>query len=435
MSITVEKLEGLERKLVLDLAWSDVEAAVQKKLQATQRRARVDGFRPGKAPLRMIESMYGAGIRDEVLNEQLRQKFAQTVSEEGIKLAGLLAFDALEQQDDEKSFKVAATFEVFPEVKLGDLSGKEIEKVTTEVGEAEVEKTIDILRQQRTRFNRVEREARDGDRVIIDFAGKIDGVPFDGGSSQNYPFILGQGRMLPEFESGILGMKENDVKEVEVNFPEDYHGADVAGKTAVFVITLKNVAEAELPPVDEQFAKSLGIADGDVAKMREEVKKNVQREVSRRVENQTKENVMQALLDVTEIEVPKVLVREEAARLADDMRQNFANQGMDTKNLDLPADMFNEQAERRVALGLILAELVSSQKLEPSEEQIKAVVADFSESYEDPQEVVEWYFADRSRLQGPTSLAVEANVVKYVLEQAKVNEKALAFDEVMGQQA
>ncbi|MDO4693740.1 MAG: trigger factor [Eikenella sp.] len=435
MSITVEKLEGLERKLVLDLAWSDVEAAVQKKLQAAQRRARVDGFRPGKAPLRMIESMYGAGIRDEVLNEQLRQKFAQTVSEEGIKLAGLLAFDALEQQDDEKTFKVAATFEVFPEVKLGDLSGKEIEKVTTEVGEAEVEKTIDILRQQRTRFNRVEREARDGDRVIIDFAGKIDGEPFDGGSSQNYPFILGQGRMLPEFESGILGMKEGDVKEVEVNFPEDYHGADVAGKTAVFVITLKNVAEAELPPVDEQFAKSLGIADGDVAKMREEVKKNVQREVSRRVENQTKENVMQALLDVTAIEVPKVLVREEAARLADDMRQNFANQGMDTQNLDLPADMFNEQAERRVALGLILAELVSSQKLEPSEEQIKAVVADFSESYEDPQEVVEWYFADRSRLQGPTSLAVEANVVKYVLEQAKVNEKALAFDEVMGQQA
>lgn len=435
MSITVEKLEGLERKLVLDLAWSDVEAAVQKKLQATQRRARVDGFRPGKAPLRMIESMYGAGIRDEVLNEQLRQKFAQTVSKEGIKLAGLLAFDALEQQDDEKTFKVAATFEVFPEVKLGDLSGKEIEKVTTEVGEAEVEKTIDILRQQRTRFNRVEREARDGDRVIIDFTGKIDSVPFDGGSSQNYPFILGQGRMLPEFESGILGMKENDVKEVEVNFPEDYHGADVAGKTAVFVITLKNVAEAELPPVDEQFAKSLGIADGDVAKMREEVKKNVQREVSRRVENQTKENVMQALLDVTEIEVPKVLVREEAARLADDMRQNFANQGMDTKNLDLPTDMFNEQAERRVALGLILAELVSSQKLEPSEEQIKAVVADFSESYEDPQEVVEWYFADRSRLQGPTSLAVEANVVKYVLEQAKVNEKALAFNEVMGQQA
>lgn len=435
MSITVEKLEGLERKLVLDLAWSDVEAAVQKKLQATQRRARVDGFRPGKAPLRMIESMYGAGIRDEVLNEQLRQKFAQTVSEEGIKLAGLLAFDALEQQDDEKSFKVAATFEVFPEVKLGDLSGKEIEKVTTEVGEAEVEKTIDILRQQRTRFNRVEREARDGDRVIIDFAGKIDGVPFDGGASQNYPFILGQGRMLPEFESGILGMKEGDVKEVEVHFPEDYHGADVAGKTAVFVITLNNVAEAELPPVDEQFAKALGIADGDVAKMREEVKKNVQREVSRRVDNQTKENVMQALLDVTEIEVPKVLVREEAVRLADDMRQNFANQGMDTKNLDLPADMFNEQAERRVALGLILAELVSSQKLEPSEEQIKAVVADFSESYEDPQEVVEWYFADRSRLQGPTSLAVEANVVKYVLEQAKVNEKTLAFDEVMGQQA
>ncbi len=435
MSITVEKLEGLERKLVLDLAWGDVEAAVQKKLQATQRRARVDGFRPGKAPLRMIESMYGAGIRDEVLNEQLRQKFSQTVSEEGIKLAGLLAFDALEQQDDDKLFKVAATFEVFPEVVIGDLSGREVEKVVATVGEEEVEKTIDILRQQRTRFNRVEREAREGDRVIIDFAGKIGDEPFEGGSSQNYPFVLGQGRMLPEFEAGILGMKEGDVKQVEVNFPADYHGADVAGKTAVFTITLKNVAEAVLPEVDAEFAKALGIADGDVAKMREEVKKNVQREVTRRVDGQTKENVMQALLEVTEIEVPKVLVREEAARLADEMRQNFQNQGMDVKDMQLPEEMFEEQAKRRVALGLILAELVASKQLEPSDEQVKAVVADFSESYEDPQEVIEWYFADRSRLQGPTSLAVEANVVSHVLEQAKVTEKVLPFDEVMGQQA
>ncbi|WP_225747850.1 trigger factor [Eikenella sp. Marseille-P7795] len=434
MSVTIEKLEGLERSLQLELPWAEIEAAVQKRLQATQKRARVDGFRPGKAPLRMIESMYGAGIRDEVMNESLRRKFAETIDTEEIRFAGLLAFDAAEQQDDEKVFKVNARFEVFPEIAVGNLADQEIEKVVCEVGEEEVKKTIDILRRQRTRFNRVEREAKDGDRVIIDFAGTIDGTPFEGGSSQNYPFILGQGQMLPEFEAGIRGMKEGETKDVPVNFPADYHGKEVAGKTAVFAITLRNVAEAVLPEVDEQFAKSLGIPDGDVAKMREEVKKNIEREVTRRVEAQTKDNVMKVLLDVTPVELPKTLVQEETARLASNARNNLINQGMKAEDLDLSDSLFTEQAERRTALGLILSELVAEHKLEPSDDQIKAVVQTFSESYEDPQEVVDWYFADRSRLEGPISMAVEANVVDYVLGQAKVNEKKLSFDEVMGQQ-
>lgn len=435
MSITVEKLDGLQRKLVLNLPWQDIETEAAQKLKATQRRARVDGFRPGKAPLRMIESMYGASIRDEIINEQIRRRFAQTASEQGLKLAGVLSYDALEEQDDKEVLKIAATFEVFPEIRLGDLSELSVEKTVSSVGDEEVEKTITILRQQRTRFNRVEREARDGDRVIIDFAGKIDGEAFEGGSSQNYPFVLGQGRMLPEFETGVLGMKEGDVKQVEVSFPEDYHGKDVAGKTAVFTITLHNVAEAVLPEIDEAFAKSLGIADGNVETMRAEIRKNVEREIKRRTEGRTKENVMKALLDGNPTDVPSILLNEEAERLAAEMRQNFANQGMDVKDLNLPADMFQEQAKSRVALGLILAELVSSEKLEPNEEQIKAVVAEFAESYEDPQEVVEWYFADQSRLQGPTSLAVEANVVNHVLSRAKVSEKTLSFDEIMNQQA
>lgn len=435
MSVSVEKLEGLERRVVVDLPWDKVNEAVDARLKATQKRARVDGFRPGKAPLRMIESMYGAGIRDEVLNEQLRQRFGQMVADEDIKMAGLVSFDALEEQDDEKVFKVAAVYEVFPEFTVGDLSGQEIEQVSTEVGEAEIDKTIEILRQQRTRFVLAEREAREGDRVIIDFVGKIDGEPFEGGSSENYPFLLGKGQMLPEFEAGIVGMKAGDVKQVEVHFPEDYHGAEVAGKTATFTITLTNVAEAVLPEVDETFAKAMGIADGDVAKMREEVAKNVAREVNRRTEAQTKDNVMKALLEVTEIELPKVMVQAEAERLAEDMRQNMLNQGMKPEHLsELPAAMFNEQAERRVALGLILSQLVQENGLEPSDEQIRAVVTDFSESYEDPQEVIDWYFADRSRLEGPTSLAVEANVVKHVLSQAKVVEKKLSFDDVMGRQ-
>lgn len=436
MSVTLENLENLERKVVLPLLWSDVNAETEKRLKQTARKVRIDGFRPGKAPLGMVRSMYGASVQNDVLNEMAQKKFYDVAVAEGWKIAGLPRLEGVEEQNDQDNFQFSAVFEVFPEVTVGDLSTQEIEKVTAEVSDAEVEKTINILRQQRTRYNHVEREAQNGDRVIIDFAGKIDGVAFDGGSADNYAFVLGQGQMLPEFENGVLGLKENESKDVEVHFPEDYHGKDVAGKTAVFTITVKTVSAPVLPELDADFAKALGIADGDVTKMREEVKKNVSREVNRRLESQNKDAVMEALLKVTELQVPKVLVNDEAQRLADEMKQNFINQGMaDAKNLDLPIDMFKEQAERRVKLGLILAEVVKENNLEPSQEQIDAVIKDFAESYEDPQEVIDWYHAQADRLQGPTSLAVESNVVNFVLGKAKVTEKALSFDEIMGKQA
>ncbi|HGO8920466.1 TPA: trigger factor [Neisseria meningitidis] len=436
MSVTVETLENLERKVVLSLPWSEINAETDKKLKQTQRRAKIDGFRPGKAPLKMIAQMYGASAQNDVINELVQRRFYDVAVAQELKVAGFPRFEGVEEQDDKESFKVAAIFEVFPEVVIGDLSAQEVEKVTASVGDAEVDQTVEILRKQRTRFNHVEREARNGDRVIIDFEGKIDGEPFAGGASKNYAFVLGASQMLPEFEAGVVGMKAGESKDVTVNFPEDYHGKDVAGKTAVFTITLNNVSEATLPEVDADFAKALGIADGDVAKMREEVQKNVSREVERRVNEQTKESVMNALLKAVELKAPVALVNEEAARLANEMKQNFVNQGMaDATNLDLPLDMFKEQAERRVSLGLILAKLVDENKLEPTEEQVKAVVANFAESYEDPQEVIDWYYAEPSRLQAPTSLAIESNVVDFVLGKAKVNEKALSFDEVMGAQA
>ncbi|WP_250314008.1 trigger factor [Neisseria sp. Marseille-Q6792] len=436
MSVTVETLENLERKVVLSLPWSEINAETDKKLKQTQRRARIDGFRPGKAPLKMIAQMYGASAQNDVINEMVQRCFYDVAVAQELKVAGYPRFEGVEEQDDKESLKIAAIFEVFPEVVIGDLSAQEVEKVTASVGDAEVDQTVEILRKQRTRFNHVEREAQNGDRVIIDFEGKIDGEPFAGGASKNYAFLLGTGQMLPEFEAGVVGMKAGESKDVTVNFPEDYHGKDVAGKSAVFTITLNNVSEATLPEVDADFAKALGIADGDVAKMREEVKKNVGREVERRVNEQTKESVMNALLKAVELKAPVALVNEEAARLANEMKQNFVNQGMaDAAKLDLPLDMFKEQAERRVSLGLILAKLVDENKLEPTEEQIKAVVANFAESYEDPQEVIDWYYAEPSRLQGPTSLAVESNVVDFVLGKAKVSEKALSFDEVMGAQA
>ena len=436
MSVTLETLENLERKVTLSLPWSSINAECDKRLKQTARKARIDGFRPGKAPLSMIQSMYGASIQNDVMNELAQKVFFDTAVAEGWKIAGMPRLEGVEGQDDKENFLFSGVFEVFPEVKVGDLSGQEVEKVTASVGDAEVEKTIDILRQQRTRFNHTERAAKDGDRVIIDFAGKIDGEAFAGGSAENYAFVLGQGQMLPEFEAGVNGLKEGESKDVEVNFPEDYHGKEVAGKTAVFTITVHNVAEATLPEVDEVFARALGIADGNIETMRAEVKKNVEREVKRRVDSQNKEAAMEALLAVSELQVPNALINEEAARLAAEMKQNFINQGMaDAKNLDLPLDMFKEQAERRVKLGLILAEVVQANGLEPSKEQIDAVIADFAESYKDPQEVIDWYHADNSRLQGPTSLAVEANVTDFVLGKAKVTEKALSFDEVMGNQA
>ena len=436
MSVTLETLENLERKVTLSLPWSSINAECDKRLKQTARKARIDGFRPGKAPLGMIQSMYGASIQNDVMNELAQKVFFETAVAEGWKIAGMPRLEGVEGQDDKENFLFSGVFEVFPEVKVGDLSDREVEKVTASVGDAEVEKTIDILRQQRTRFNHTERAAKDGDRVIIDFAGKIDGEAFAGGSAENYAFVLGQGQMLPEFEAGVNGLKEGESKDVEVNFPEDYHGKEVAGKTAIFTITVRNVAEPVLPEVDEVFAKALGIADGNIETMRAEVKKNVEREVKRRVDSQNKEAAMEALLAVSELQVPNALINEEAARLAAEMKQNFINQGMaDAKNLDLPLDMFEEQAERRVKLGLILAEVVQANGLEPSKEQIDAVIADFAESYEDPQEVIDWYHADNSRLQGPTSLAVEANVTDFVLGKAKVTEKALSFDEVMGNQA
>lgn len=435
MSNTIEKLENLERKLVVSLPWLAINAETDKRIKQTQRRVRIDGFRPGKAPLKMVASMYGANIQNDVLNELAQDAFYKAAQEQGARVAALVRIEPIENQENNGNFQVAFIFETFPNIQIGDLSALNIEKAVAQVGEAEVDKTIEILRKQRTRYNRVERPAEDGDRVIIDFEGKIDGETFEGGTSQNYPFILGQGQMLPEFEAGIKGLKEGESKEVTVHFPEDYHGKDVAGKTAVFTIKVNNVAEAVLPEIDATFARTLGIENGDVNTMRSEVKKNIEREVKRRITAKNTEAVMAALRKSHHFELPKAFVRDEAQRLADEMKQNFIQQGLDTKSIDLPADMFTERAEQRVALGLLLPVIIEENKLQATDEQIKAIVSEFAESYENPQEVVEWYFEDRQRLQGPTNLAVEANVVDFVLSKAKVTEKTVSFDEIMGANA
>ncbi|WP_024303138.1 trigger factor [Pseudogulbenkiania sp. MAI-1] len=435
MQAQLETLSNLERRMNIALPMAAIDAQVTERLKNMARKAKIQGFRPGKAPLKIVEMNYGAQVREEVLGEQVQQGFYQAVSEQKLRVAGYPRFEPVADEGDKDSFKFAASFEVYPEVKVGELAGKEIEKPVTPVTDAEIEKTIDILRKQRTRYERVEREAAAGDRVIIDFKGSIDGVLFDGGSAENFPFVLGQGQMLADFEAGVTGMKEGEVKNIEVVFPEDYHGKDVAGKTAVFEITVKNVAAALLPEVNEEFAKLLGIADGDIEKMRAEIKKNVEREVKRRLQAAVKENVMQALLDVTEIELPKALVQLEVGRLIDQARRDMEARGLKVKDMPFPPELFQQQAERRVALGLILAEVVAANQLEAKPEQIKAMIEEFAESYEHPEEVVAWYYASPERIEGPTSMVLEDNVVEFVLSKANVVEKETSFDALMGNNA
>lgn len=435
MQVQLETLSNLERRINIALPMAAIEAQVAERLKRVARGAKIQGFRPGKAPLKIVEMNYGAQVREEVMGEQVQQGFYQAVTEQSLRVAGYPRFEPVAAGDDKENFKFAATFEIYPEVKVGELAGKEIEKPTVNVGDAEIEKTIDILRKQRTRFNRVEREAAEGDRVIIDFKGVIDGVAFEGGSAENFPFVLGQGQMLPEFEAGVIGAKEGDIKSVEVNFPADYHGKDVAGKTAVFEILVKNVAEAVLPEVDADFAKALGIAEGDVEKMRGEIRKNVEREVKRRLQARTKENVMQALIDATEIELPKALVNLEIGRLVEQARREMQQRGMTVKDMPFPPELFAAQAERRVKLGLILSEVVEANKLEAKPEQVRAMITEFADSYEQPEDVLAWYYESADRLEGPTSMVLEDNVVEFVLSQANVVAKELSFDELMGSQA
>ncbi|WP_410498908.1 trigger factor [Chitinibacter sp. S2-10] len=433
MQAQLETLSALERRLSIAVPRAEISKQVDARLQRVAKTAKIDGFRPGKAPLKVVFQNYGFRIQEEVLGETVERSFGEAVVAQKLQVAGYPRFEPKETAED-GDFEFSATFEVYPEVKVGDLTGVELQKPTLSVGDAEVDKTVEILRSQRTRYERVERAAADGDRVIIDFKGSIDGEAFAGGSSENYAFLIGKGQMLPEFEAGVVGMKEGESKDVTVNFPAEYHGKDVAGKTAVFAITVKNVAAAILPEVDAEFAKSLGIADGDVAKMRAEVKANLEREVRFRLKSRIKDTALSAVIDATPIDLPKSLVAMEIGRLVEGAKADMQARGIDPKMVPFNAAMFEAQAKRRVHLGLTLSELVKAEKLEAKPEQIKAIIEDLAQNYEDPSEVVAWYYESPERLAAPTNMALEDNVVEFVLSKAKVTEQAVAFDELMGQQ-
>jgi len=435
MTVNVETLEKLERRMTLVLPADTINNEVQTRLKKLARTVKADGFRPGKVPMSVVAQRYGYSVQYEVVNDKVGEAFAKAADEAALRVAGM---PRISQKDEapEGSLAFDATFEVYPEVQIGDLTTAEVEKVSADVTEAAIDKTLDILRKQRRTFaQRASAEgAAEGDRVTIDFEGKIDGEPFDGGKAEAFSFIIGEGQMLEQFDKAVRGMKVGDSKTFPLQFPADYHGKDVAGKEADFLVTMKKIEQQNLPEIDDAFAKSLGIAEGTVDGLRADVKKNLAREVKFRVLNRNKASVMDALVKVSTLDLPKALVQGEVDRMVESARADLKERGFkDADKMPIPAEVFTEQAEKRVRLGLVVGELVRTHQLQAKPEQLQAHIEEISQSYEKPAEVMRWYLSDRNRMAEVEAIVVENNVAEFVLARAKVTEKAVPFDELMAQ--
>jgi trigger factor len=431
MQSTVETLGQLERRLIMAVPVAQIDKQVDERLKRLSRTIKMSGFRPGKVPLKLVAQQYGPQVRGEVIGDEVQKAFTEAVRSQNLRIAGL---PQIEPKADSQSgdLEFSATFEVYPELTPADLADVTIERPVTEVGDAEVDKTIDVLRKQRVHYHEAARAARDEDRVTIDFVGSIDGVEFDGGKGESFAFILGEGRMLPDFETGVRGMSAGEEKSFPVKFPEEYGGKEVAGKTASFKVKAVKVEHPHLPEIDEDFARALGIDDGDLAKMRVEVKKNVEREVKKRLANQLKQKVMQTLLDANKVDLPKALVQMEQEQLVNNAREELRSQGMKVDGVPFDAKLFEENARRRVTLGLILGELVRRHQLNATPEQVRALIEEHAQSYEQPDEVIKWTYSQSDRLAEFQGLVVEDNAIQWVLQQAKVVDQPVAFEQLMG---
>jgi len=432
MEATTAQANELERSVDLSIAIADIEKEMDQRLKRMGKNIKMPGFRPGKVPFSIVKQQYGDQARHEVLSEQLDRVFGETVTNQKLRVAG---YPRIEPKTTESTTHIefTAIFETYPEFVPGDLSTAEVERPVLEVGEAEITKTLDILRKQRVSYADADRAAAKEDRVVIDFLGKKDGVPFAGGEAKDYPFVLGQGQMLPDFENAVEGSKAGESKTFDLAFPADYHAKDLAGQTVQFDITVKQVQAPVLPELDAEFATSMGIVDGDVAKMKAEIEANLKREVKKRIEAKLKDQVMEALLKANPIAIPGALVDMEIQRLMQAARQDMEQRGMKTKDFPIQPEWFADQAKRRVTLGLILAEVVKTEKLQATPEQVRAMVEETAQSYEHPEEVIRWYYAQPQRLGEVEGVAIENNVVEWVLGKAKVTDKAAVFDELMGQ--
>ncbi len=433
MAVTVETLEKLERRITLLIPATDLNGEIETRLKKLARTVKADGFRPGKVPMSVVAQRYGYSVQNEVMNDKIGQAFASAANEAQLRVAGIPRVTP-KDESPEGQLAFDATFEVYPEVKLGDLAAVEVDRVSSDVTDAAIDRTIDILRKQRRTF--AQRPAVEGaaetDRVTIDFEGKIDGEPFSGGKAEAFQFIIGEGQMLEQFDKAVRGMKVGDNKTFPLQFPEEYHGKDVAGKEADFLVTIKKIEVQNLPELDEPFVKSLGIADGSNDGLRADVKKNLEREVKFRILSRNKAAAMDALVKVAELDIPKALVDNELDRLVASAREDLKQRGVkDFDKAPIPNEIFQPQAERRVRLGLVVAELVRSHNLQAKPDQLQAHIEELSQSYEKPGDVMRWYLSDRQRMAEVEAVVIENNVTQHVLSLVKINDKALPFDELM----
>ncbi|MCW5655610.1 trigger factor [Hydrogenophaga sp.] len=435
MTVTVETLEKLERKITLTLPADVIQNEVSSRLRRLARDVKMDGFRPGKVPMNVVAQRYGYSVHYEVMNDKVGEAFAAAANEAQLRVAGQPRITEKEGAP-EGQLTFDAIFEVYPEVKIGDLSTATVDKLSAEVDEAAIERTLDILRKQRRTFAQraQDQAAQDGDRVTIDFSGKIDGEPFEGGKADGFQFIVGDGQMLKEFEDAVRGMKNGESKTFPLAFPADYHGKDVAGKTADFLVTVNKIEAAHLPAVDEALAKALGIAEGTVEGLRADIRKNLEREVKFRLQARNKQAVMDALISKAELDLPKSVVQSELDRMVEGARADLKQRGVkDADKAPIPEDLFRPQAERRVRLGLVVAELVRANELHAKPEQIKTHIEELAASYEKPADVVRWYQSDNRRMAEVEAIVIENNVTEFVLGKAQVTEKPVGFDDLMAQ--
>jgi trigger factor len=433
MQMTIETLGKLERRLVMEVPHDQIEREVEDRLRQMARTVRLHGFRPGKVPMKIVTKQFGPQVRSEVIGAAVEKSFGDAVRNQNLRVAGYPRIEP-KSDGDGNSLAFSATFEVYPEIAIGDLARTTVERPTIEVGAAEVDKTIEILRKQRAALVPVNRAAARDDRVTLDFDGLHEGVAFDGGSSRNFSFVVGEGRMLADFDRNVEGMTPGSTRTFDVAFPANYGAKDLAGKVASFTVTLHRVEEPKLPGLDAEFSRSLGVASGDLEEMRVQIRENLEREVRKRVQVKLKDQVMKALVESTPLDLPNSLIDMEIQGLIETAKRDLASRGVKAPGVALPPDLFAEQAKRRVALGLIVSELVRANGLQAKPEQVRAVVDDLAQSYEDAGEVVTWYYSDPKRLQDVEGNVLEDNVVSWVMERANVVDTAVAFDDLMRNQ-
>lgn len=432
MQSTLETLGQLERRLALAVPLQDIEGEVDKRLARLAKTVKVAGFRPGHVPIKMVAQQYGPQVRSDVISDAVQKSFNDAVREQNLRVAGYPRIEPAESKaQSEGALEFSAVFEVYPDVKVGDIASATIERPQVEITNEDIDRTLEVLRRQRAKWSHVHDAAREGDRVKVDFSGTIDDVEFPGGQAKDFAITLGEKRMLPEFEAAIAGMKEGDTKSFPVTFPTDYHGKEVAGKTAQFALTVKEVSRPDVPPLDSAFATAFGIKSGKVEDLRAEVESNLRLELKRKVESVLKDQAMRALREKTQITLPKSLVELETRELMRRMAGQLQQQGMKAEDIKLNPDTFRPQAEERVALGLIVGELVRGESLEAKPEQVKAMVSEIAQTYEQPDAVVRWHYEKPERLADFEAMAVEHNVVEWVLGKAQVKDVPTPFESLM----